>query len=453
MKKFDLIVIGAGSGLTVSSTMASQGWHVAVIDPGPFGGTCLNRGCIPSKMLIHAADLAEQIQHAKEFGIQAEFQGIDLAKLSRSVFKTIDADAKAVLQANLDNKLIQVYRHQAKFVESNVIDVGGEKITGDKIIIAAGGRPFIPPIPGLEDVEYLTSKEALRLRQLPKSLVVIGGGYISAELSHFFGALGTKVTILERGDKLLGREDEEISQAFTDIFSKKHKVILGANATRVSQSEAGISVQYEDLDSGKKKSVKAEQLLVVVGRRPNTDVLNLAHVGYKLNKRGFVETNEFLETSVKGVWALGDIAGNWAFKHSANYEAEIIVRNFFLQKKELVNYTGMPHAVFSSPQIAGVGKTEQELIDQGINYKKARYDFKHSGMGMALKDNHSFIKVLSDEKAEYILGCHILGHEASTLIHQVLPFVRNKRPISELVNTIHIHPALSEVVHRAVAKL
>jgi len=453
MKKFDLIVIGAGSGLTVSSTAAAQGWKVAVVEPGPFGGTCLNRGCIPSKMLIHAADVAETIKNAGKFSIKAKYNGVKFSELVERVSKTVDQDAKNVLQGNKQNKNITVYRKKAKFVEEKVIQVGKEKITAGKIVIAAGGRPFVPPIPGLDTVDYLTSKEALRLKKLPKTLTVIGGGYISAELSHFFGSLGTKITIIERGDVMLKRSDKDVSETFTKEFSKKHKVLLDSNAMSVSKVGGKIKVKVEHLKTNKKSTVTSDQLLVVVGRKPNTDSLNLKEVGYKLTERGYVHSNDYLETSVPGVWVLGDIAGNYFFKHSANLEAEGIVKNLFLPKKEKIHYTAMPYAVFTSPQMAGVGKTEQELKEEGINYKTARYEYKNTGMGMAFRDENSFVKVLADEKGEKLLGCHILGPEASTLIHEVLPVMRRKGKISEILNTIHVHPALPEVVHRALAQL
>ncbi len=452
MKKFDLIVIGAGSGLTVSSTAAAQGWKVAVVDSGPFGGTCLNRGCIPSKMLIHAADIVESIKNASKYSIKAKYNGVKFSELIERVSKTVDQDAKNVLAGNKQNPNITVFQKKAKFIDKKVIQVGKETITADKIIIAAGGRPFVPPIPGLDKVDYLTSKEALRLKKLPKTLTVIGGGYISAELSHFFGALGSKVTIIERGDQMLKNTDQDISKTFTEEFSKKHKVLLNSNAMSVSKVKGKIKVQVENLATKKKSTITSDQLLVVVGRKPNTDTLKLKEVGYDLTDRGYITNNDYLETSVPGVWALGDIAGKYFFKHSANLEAEGIVKNLFLPKKSKIDYTAMPYAVFTSPQMAGVGKTEQELKEAGVKYKVSRYDYKNTGMGMAFRDETSFVKVLADEKGETILGCHILGPEASTLIHEVLPVMRRKGKISEIVNTIHVHPALPEVIHRALAQ-
>lgn len=453
MKKFDLIVIGAGSGLTVSSTAAAQGWKVAVIDSGPFGGTCLNRGCIPSKMLIHAADIAEKIKSAKAFSLRATYNGVNFSGLVKSVSESVDQQAKNLLKGNQETKGITVYQKEARFVDKKIIQVGKEKITAEKIVIAAGGRPFVPPIPGLDSVKYLTSKEALRLKKLPKTLTVIGGGYISAELSHFFGALGTKVTIIERGDAMLKNTDKDVSTEFTRQFSEKYKVILNSNAVSVSKVKQGIRVAIEHLETKKKTSVVSEQLLVVVGRKPNTDLLNLQEVGYKLTDRGYIKNNRYLETSVPGVSVLGDIAGNHFFKHSANLEAEVIVKNFFLPKKQKVNYQAMPYAVFTSPQLAGVGKTEQELEKAGVQYRKATYAYKNTGMGMALKETNAFVKVLADAKGKKLLGCHIIGPEASTLIHEVLPTMRNGRPLSDIVDAIHVHPALPEVLHRALSQI
>jgi dihydrolipoamide dehydrogenase len=299
----------------------------------------------------------------------------------------------------------------------------------------------------------MTSREALQLKKLPKSLTVIGGGYISAELSHFYGSLGTKVTILERGRRLVSREDNDISQTFTDIYSQKHKIFLNTNAKSVKKISKGIQVQAENVETGKQMSVTSEQLLVVVGRRPNSDLLGLKEAGYELTEKGYLKNNDYLETNVKGVYTLGDIAGNWPFKHSANLEAEVVVRNLFGSKKVKADYTGMPHAIFSSPQIAGVGMTEQELEEKKIEYKKASYKYQNTGMGMALLDETSFVNAYSDQEGKKILGCHIIGPEASTLIHEVAPVMRRGGTPSELVDTIHVHPALSEVIERTFAQL
>ena len=451
-KRFDVIVIGAGSGLTISSEAAGKGLKVAVIDEGPFGGTCLNRGCIPSKMYIHSADVIEEIQRSHLFGIRAKMTGIDWNKIVKRVTGTVDKKAKMVEQGNRATKNITVYKARAKFVGKKTLQVGKDTITADKVFICAGTRPSVPPIPGVDKVKYITSDEALRLKKQPKSMVVIGGGYISAELVHFFGTLGTKVTVLQRRPLMLANEDEDVSKAFTKVFAKKHKVVLKANNFRVFKKGKDIAVEYTV--GGKKQVAVGEQLLMATGRKPNTDILDIAKTGVQTNERGDVKTNEFMETNVPGIWAIGDIAGVYLFKHSANLEAEYAVHNAFNPKDKVkVPYHAMPHAVFSSPQIGGVGMTEQKLKEKKIPYVVGKYNYHDAAYGYSIEDRDGFVKVLADPKTRRILGCHIMGTNASILIHEVIVAMKHKLGVDGILNAVHIHPALPEVVQRAFANI
>jgi len=449
-KRYDVIVIGAGSGLEISSYAAEQEMSVAVVEQGPFGGTCLNRGCIPSKMLIYSADVAETIQRANLFGISAKITSIDWKKMVNRVSTFVDKDAWQIEQGNRKTKNVTVYKTQAKFVGKKTLEVGKDTITADKIFICAGARPSIPPIPGLQDVDYITSDEALRLKKQPKKMIIIGGGYIAAELAHFFGSLGTDVTILQRGNLLMNNEDSEIAQKFTEIYQKKFNVILNANTLRVSKKGKNVAVEIDV--QGKRKTLVGDTLLVATGRMPNTDILNVKATGVEVNERGFVKVNEYLETSVPGIWAIGDIAGIYMFKHSASLEAEYAIKNAFGQK-EAVDYAAMPHAAFSSPQVAAVGKTEDELKMQKIPYVKAIYKYKGTGYGIAIDDNDGFVKLLAHPYTKEILGCHILGTDASILIHEVIVAMKAKLGVKGITNAVHIHPALSEVVQRAFKKI
>jgi dihydrolipoamide dehydrogenase len=451
-KRFDAIVIGAGSGLTISSEAARRGLKVAVVDQGPFGGTCLNRGCIPSKMLIHSADVMETIQRAGLFGIRAKVTGIDWKHIVTRVNRTVDTEAREVEQANRAAKNIKVYKDTAKFIGKKRLRVGKETITADKIFICAGTRPSVPPIPGLERVPFITSDEALRLAKQPKSMIFIGGGYIATELAHFFGSLGTKVTILQRGERLLTNEDREIAQAFTRVFSRKHNVLLNATTTRVFGKGKEIAVEYAI--GNKKHVIVAEQLVIAAGRIPNTDILDVAKAGLATFKPGFVKTNSYMETNVPGIWAIGDIAGVYLFKHSANLEAAYAAHNALNPKhKAKVPYDAMPHAVFSSPQIGSVGMTEEELKEEKMRYVVGKYRYNDAAYGHSIEDKDGFVKVLADPKTRHILGCHILGTEAATLIHEVIVVMKNKLTVDQLLNTVHVHPALPEVVQRAFANI
>jgi len=469
MKEFDVIVVGAGSGLSVASAYASKGKNVAVVEPGPMGGTCLNRGCIPSKMLIHRADVAETIKGSEEFGIHSEIHDIEFENIVEEINSEVSEDAENIEKGIRNSENHTLYKTEAEFVDEKVLEVGGEEITADKIFVAAGSRPLVPPIGGLEQSGYMTSSDALHLEEQPEDLVVIGGGYIACELAHFYQSLGTDVTIIEMGESLLKREDREVSEKFTEIASRKYNVELGLKASRVEKAGGKKKVVAEDKE-GNKHSFAGEKLLVAAGRRPNTDKLNVEEAGIETDDRGFIETDEYLETNVEGVYALGDIAGNYMFKHSANLEAKHAYRNAVSGNQYPVDYTAMPHAVFSSPQISGVGKTEQELEDADCScgesacssnsekcceeeFFKATYDYSDTGMGGALKEKHGFVKVLASPEGE-ILGCHIIGPDASSIIHEVLVAMKaGTGKVSDIKDTIHIHPALNEVVQRAFNQL
>lgn len=450
MEEFDAIVVGAGSGLDIASAYASNGKSVAVVEPGPLGGTCLNRGCIPSKMLIHHADIVETVEGSEKFHIDAEVNSVDFQSIVREVNDEVSGDAENIEEAVRSSDNHTLYKAEARFVDEKVLEVDGEEITAEEIFVAAGTRPLIPPIEGLEEVDYMTSKEALELEERPDEMVLIGGGYISCEMAHFFDAMGTEITIIERGDSLVKREDPDISAKFTQLAEDKYNIELGMDACRVEEVGDKIKVTAEDSE-GNMHSFSGDELLVAVGRVPNTDKLEVESAGIETTEHGFVETDERLETNVEGVYALGDIAGNYLFKHAANYEAEIALRNAFGHDVE-ADYTAMPHAIFSSPQISGVGKTEAELREDDAEYVSTRYSYADTGMGLALKEEDGFVKVLASPDGE-ILGCHMIGPHASSIVHEVLVAMRNGLGVEEMQETIHIHPALNEVVQRAFNKL
>lgn len=447
--KYDLIVIGAGSGLNVMSVAAARGLKVAIVEDGPMGGTCLNRGCIPSKILIHTADVMQTIKDAGKFNIKVKGDvSVDFEKVMERSW-IVDKDAEEIEASIRKAPNITLYKERARFVGPKTLKVEDGEITADKILIAAGTRPSLPPIEGLDKVPYMTSREILRVKKLPKELIVIGGGYIAVELAHFFNLMGSKVTVLQRSGVLLRHEDEEISKKFTDIFAKQLDLRLNFSFAKV-EKKGGKIVVYDKEGN----SVEGTHLLVATGRIPNTDILDVEKTGVKTNKHGYIECNEYMETNVEGIWTLGDIAGKYLFKHSANLESEYVSHNMFNpQHKVKVDYTAMPHAIFSYPQVAGVGYTEQELKKQGKQYLVGRYMYKDSGMGLALQEKDGFVKFLADNQGK-ILGCHILGPEASTLIHEVLVSMkRGSGTLNDIIRTVHIHPALSEVVERAAANV
>ncbi|MBI4021093.1 MAG: dihydrolipoyl dehydrogenase [Candidatus Aenigmarchaeota archaeon] len=445
MQRFDAVVVGAGSGLNIADALAGRGQSVAIVEEGPMGGTCLNRGCIPSKIEIHSADVMELLRRSAAFGIKTSPLRVDFAAITRRASQLVDRDAREIEAAIRANKRLTLFKARAAFVGDRTLRIGTKTIRGEKIFILAGTRPVVPPIPGLGGA--MTSDQALRLTKQPRSLIVLGGGYIAAELAHFFGALGTQVTVVQRSG-LLNREDQEIAAAFTQAFQSRHRLLLGYEVTRVERKAAKVVVHVAGKEG--EKTLEADQLLVATGRVPNSDLLDVGKAGIRTDKAGYIVTNEFLETSAPGVWAAGDIAGKFLFKHSANLEATVAAHNaLFPGRKYPADYTAMPHAIFTAPQIAAVGETEQQLQERRARYVVGRYWYKDTGMGAALQDEEGFVKLLAEKGTRKILGCHIIGPEAATLIHEVLVAMKHANAVDSLVSTIHIHPALSEVVQRA----
>jgi len=452
MRSFDLIVIGSGSGLEVSSEAADRGLSVAVIEPGPFGGTCLNRGCIPSKMLIHSADVAETIRSSELFGIKAEVSAIDWDFIVKRVTSTVDADAQAVEAGNQQHPSIEVFKESAKFVDDKVLEVAGERLTAETIVVAAGTRPRVPETEGLGDVPFVTSDEALRLPKQPRRLAVVGGGYIAAELAHFFGALGTKVTIIHRGPRLLRQEDADVAARFTEVYQRRFSMLLNSTVRRACRKDEEIALDVTS--DGHEQAVAADALLLAVGRVPNTDLLDVAKTGVSVDERGFVRTDEHLETNVPGIWALGDIVGRYLLKHSANLEAAYVAHNIFNPDSKVpVDYHAMPHAIFASPQVAAVGLTEQEAEERGLAFVAGVYKYYDTAYGSSIEDRDGFVKVLVHRETREILGCHIIGSDASILIQEVANAMRRRLTTDAITQAIYVHPALPEVVQRAFSAL
>jgi len=462
MQEFDFLVIGSGSGLDVANVAANRGQSVAVVEKGPIGGTCLNRGCIPSKHLLYHADVLETIERADDFHIDATVEDVDFAAIVREVNEEVEADSESIRSGLRSSSRHELFEGEGRFVDERTVEIsGGEgdgaRLRADTVLIAAGTRPSVPPIDGIDDVDYLTSTEALQLATPPERLVIVGGGYIAAELGHFFGTFGSEVTIVGRRPNLLPEADEEVAEAFTDRYADRFTVHTGHAVTAVSEDGESVTVEarpYEYGDDGgivedeDPVTVTGDELLVAAGRVPNTDTLNLDATGVETDARGFVETDEYLETTAEDVWALGDIVGEYLLKHSANHEARAVARNVFGDDPEPVDYSAMPFAVFASPEVAGVGASEADLRAAGREYATNTYSYGDTARGDAMK-TEGFVKVLIDLEGE-ILGCHIIGPQASSLIQEVVVAMKaGSGTVRDIREAVHIHPALPEVVQRA----
>jgi len=462
MDEFDFLVIGSGSGLDVANVAVNQGQSVAVVEKGPLGGTCLNRGCIPSKHLLYHADILETVERADEFEIDVTVDSVDFAEIVRTVNEEVRDDSESIRRGLQSSSQHELYDGEARFVGERTVEVSGgaddgARLRAETVLIAAGTRPGIPDIDGIDDVDYLTSTEALQLETPPDHLVVVGGGYIAAELGHFFGTFGSDVTIVGRRPNLLPEADEEVAEAFTERYAERFTVHTGHAATSVTGGDGEITVEampyeYGDnggfVDDGEPVTVTGDEVLVAAGRVPNSDTLNLDATGVETDDQGFVETDEYLRTDAEGVWALGDIVGEYLLKHSANHEARAAARNIFGDDPQLVDYSAMPFAVFASPEVAGVGALEQDLRDTGRDYATNTYRYEDTARGDTMK-SAGFVKVIIDLDGE-ILGCHIVGPDASTLVQEVVVAMKSgSGTVQDIREAVHIHPALPEVVQRA----
>ena len=453
MKTYDVIVIGSGGGAKITTPAARRGLKVAAIEKDKLGGTCLNRGCIPSKMLIHPADVALQIKEAKKFDINLNPHfSVNFSSLISRISNTVDHDSASIGQAYQKNPNIDYYHAPARFVSNKIIEVNGEQLTADKIFISVGSRPSIPSIPGLTDTPFMTSTEALRNTRLPQKMIIIGASYIAVELGHAYGALGTDVHFLVRSH-LVRREDAEIAEEFQRVFSEMYNVHLGAVPKSVSYQNNQFMVIYENKETGRESRISADALLVATGVTINTDLLNLENTDIKVDKNGAIQVNDRLQTGVEGVYALGDCIGRYFFRHSVNFEGEYLFRTVFEEKsQEPIVYPPVPHAIFTHPQIAAVGKTEEELISEGVDYVKGVNAYAKSAMGMARLSDHGFVKILIERNTRRILGAHVIGDEASDMIHMLIAYMSKNGTLDDLLNMIYIHPALPEIVRNAARK-
>ena len=446
-EKYDLIIVGAGSGNMIPVPEMDT-WRLAIVEPDKFGGTCLNRGCIPSKMLLYAAEIAEMARHGAHLGLRHTLERVDWQRLVGRVWEKIDPVAEAGAQYRRSQPHVTVYDAPAQFVAPHVLETGGHHITAERIVLGAGARPVVPDIPGLESIAYHTSDTIMHLETQPHSLLIIGGGYIGVEMAHFFGSLGTQVTISDHGGALIKRQDDHVTQAFTRICQRRFNVLLHTQVRSVNPENGRIAAQVEV--DGTPRTVRVDAVLVASGRRPNSDRLNVAAAGIEVDARGRVLTDAGMETNVPGIFAFGDLASRHPLKHIANAEARAIARHLVGGDKLPVDYDGVPNAVFSAPQVAAVGLTERDAVRQGRPYMTARRQYADTAYGWAMDDSDSFVKLIADPGSRLLLGAHIMGPHASLLIQPLVQGMKYGQTVDDMAGTIYIHPALTEVVEQAL---
>jgi dihydrolipoamide dehydrogenase len=406
-------------------------------------------------MIVVPADRAMEVREAKKLGITAEIRAVDfpaiMERMRSHVGKSRD-QIKAALEGAED---LDYYGGEAQFTDERTLEVNGKKVKGKAVFIAAGARPLVPAVKGIESVEYLTNESALRLTALPESLVIIGGGYIAAEFAHFFEAMGTRVMVVQRNKRLVPEEEPEVSELLRSSLGRRMQVYVDTEAIEVKQTGSVVTVTAQERGSGKQREFSASHLLVAAGRKPNTDNLMVVNTGVRTDEKGYIVVDEFFETSATGVWAFGDVIGKKMFRHAANHEAELVWHNAVHGKKSRMNYLTVPHAVFSWPEIASVGLGEAEAVKligkQEVLVGKAMYT--DVARGEAMREEEGFAKAVVHRKTGKVLGYHIIGPHASILIQEVVNAMAADGNVWSVAKGMHIHPALSEVVLKAFGKL
>jgi mycothione reductase len=449
MKEYDVIVIGSGAGMLIVEGALSQDLKVALVDKGPLGGTCLNLGCIPSKMLIYPADRIVEIQEAEQLGISAQITRIDFAAIMDRMRRTVQDGQEHMRRGIRSTHNLDFYEAEAHFTDEYTLEVQGTSLKGERIFIASGARPAIPPVKGLETADYLTNETVLNLKKLPKSMIIIGGGYLAAEYSHFFAAMGTAVTIVQRRDRLVPTEEPEVADLLTRKLAQRMTVALNTDVTEVKRTGTGYTVSGRDKVTGEAKEFSAEQIMIATGRESNADLLKVEQTGVTTDARGFITVNEYLATSKENIWAFGDAIGKEMFRHVANREALVAWHNSSAAEageKVKMDYRAIPHAVVSHPQIASVGLTEAEAKQEGHAILVGHAHYSDVAKGEAMMEHEGFAKAIVDRESRKILGFHIIGPHAPILIQEVINAMANNQPYLALGRGIHIHPALPELI-------
>ncbi|TDW92859.1 mycothione reductase [Kribbella pratensis] len=448
-----MIVIGAGSGnMVIGDSFA--GLDVAVVEERRFGGTCLNFGCIPSKMLAYAAEVADTVQRAGRYDVDAELLGLRWTELRDRVFARIDADEAKGRAGREASDFVTVYPGHARFLGPTrlQIELGAESVSveADQIVIAAGGRPVIPPPVAASGLPYETSDTIMRIETPPRRLAILGGGYIAAELAHVFAAAGSEVVIIEQADHLLGPQDESVAQAYTELARHRFELHLGRELTKLEGGPGALRLR---LDDG--TTLTACTLLVAVGRTPNSDKLDLDKAGISTHDDGRIVVDKYQRTEVDGVYALGDICSPYPLKHVANREAETVAHNLrHPEDLRATDHGAVPAAVFTDPQVASVGSTEQDIRDAGSDYVAASTQFADVAYGWAIEDTTGFCKLLADRATGRLLGAHLLGPQAATLIQPLVVAMTLDIDVKTLAERpLWIHPALTEVVKETLRQL
>jgi mycothione reductase len=452
VKKYDVVIVGSGSGMFVAYESVFRGLTTALIDKGPLGGTCPNLGCIPSKMLMLPADRVVEIDEASKLGIEAQVTNIDFAFIMERMRRSVEEAQHQLRQSFAALRGLDFYEGTGRFVGAYEIEVDDTRVSGDRFFIATGSRPSVPPIPGLESVSFLTTETLLELTSRPRSMAIIGGGYIGVEYAHFFAAMGTQVTLIEAAERLVPGEEPEVAALLKHALRKRMQVLTDIEIEQVVRGARDIRLLVREHRSGARFAVTADTVMLATGRRSNADLLRIEMTGVETDERGFVNVNDYMETNKPGIYAVGDANGRYMFRHIANIEATVAAGNAFGGKRLAMDYSAAPHAVYSYPQIAAVGLTADEARkEHDILVGRARY--MDTATGEAMMETDGFAKAIVEKDTRRILGFHVIGPHAPSIVQEVINAMTSGGHIAEIEKSLHIHPALPELVQAAFRNL
>ena len=455
---YDVVVIGSGPGGYVAAIKAAQlGLKTAVVEKrATFGGTCLNIGCIPSKAMLYASEIFAETGHSfEQLGVETGKPKLNLEKMLAHKDATVASNVNGVAFLFKKNK-IDSFRGTGKVIAAGKVSVTGEdgkaeEVEARNIIIATGSD--VAGIPGvkveIDEKVIVSSTGALEFRKVPASLVVVGGGVIGLELGSVWARLGSKVTVIEYLDMILGGMDAEIAKQFQRMLAKQGiEFRLGSKVTDVVKAKKGATVTFEPVKGGTAETIQADAVLIATGRKPFTDKAGLAEAGVALDERGRVKVDGHLQTNLPGVYAIGDVIAGPMLAHKAEDEG-VAVAEIIAGQAGHVNYDVIPSVVYTSPEVASVGKTEEELKAAGVAYKVGKFPFTANGRARAMLHTEGFVKILADQKTDRMLGMHIVGHGAGELIHEAAVLMEFGGSSEDLARTCHAHPTMAEAVKEA----
>jgi pyruvate/2-oxoglutarate dehydrogenase complex dihydrolipoamide dehydrogenase (E3) component len=441
---YDAIIIGSGqAGNPLATRLADLGWRVALIEKSNLGGTCINTGCTPTKVMVHRAQIAHYARNAARWGVRAENVAADLPAIVAQKDKVVQ-DFRSGKQKQMDRREnITIHKGHARFEDPHRVRVGDALLESEKIFINTGGRARIPKIAGLETIKFLTNENIMDLTEIPEHLIVLGGGYIGLEFGQMFRRFGSRVTVIHNSGQIVPREDPEVATELQQILEAEGLTfLLNAQAIHAEQRGTVIAISVEGLHG--RSIVTGSHLLLAIGRVPNTDDLGLDAAGIETDKFGFIKVNHRLETNVPGVWALGDVKGGPAFTHISYNDFQIVDANLTQGKNHSTTNRIVPYCVFTDPQLGGVGMTEKEARAAGCKLKIGKIPMEWVARAIERDETRGMMKIIVDAMNDRILGASILAVEGGELVHILYTLMLGKLPYTVLQGAVYIHPTLAE---------